>query len=368
MLGETDIEESELKEYLKGVLPNYMIPTALVKVDLMPLTANGKVDRKALSKIGFHRQNTKALRAPQDNIEQALLKMWSEILNVAEIDTRDNFFRMGGHSLKAIQVVTRVQQELHCDLSLVELFSNPTIEDLSKVIKSNFKSNQLSPLVKIQAGDSNKQPFFVIHHRNGDVISYVDMAKGLGKDQPVYGIRSLGMVEEVPPLVTIEEMAQYYISLIKQVQLVGPYMIGGWSMGGVIAYEVARQLSHIGEHTNLLVIFDTRAHFTGIPDEVVDDVTFWNYWALAHKWVPQLNLDFLATLNKTQQQDYISNVWKKAGDLPTTDTNLSDKDFLRMMGIIKSNQLAVWNYSPQQYNGKSYFVFAPKVNTAIAMI
>jgi amino acid adenylation domain-containing protein len=247
---------SELRQFLKAKLPEYMVPSAFVILEALPLTPNGKVDRRALPTPDT---NNKAMQAsfvpPLDIVEQKLAEIWAEVLKVYPVGVRDNFFDLGGHSLLAVQLMARIEQQFQKNLPLATLFQNSTIEQLATILRQPIDALNWSALVPIQPNGS-KRPFFCVPGAGGNTIYLYNLAHHLGKDQPFYGLQSLGLDGESKPHTLIEDMAAYYIEAIQSIQPSGPYLLGGHSFGGKVAFEMATQLHKRGYEVALVALLD----------------------------------------------------------------------------------------------------------------
>lgn len=258
---ESTITIVELRQFLKKHLPEYAIPSSFMLIDDLPITSNGKVNIKALQTIfSVNKQelNTQIKVDPRNPIEKAIAQIWIDILHLDKISIHDNFFDLGGDSLLAVRVIEQIQKQLNREIPLSALFLNPTVADLADSLKSQRKPLPWSPLVAIQPQGS-KQPFFCIHPIFGVVFPYYELAFHLGKDQPFYGLQPLGMDGKHTPLNRMEDMAAYYIEALRNIQPNGPYFIGGWSFGGLVAFEMAQQLVKAGNKVAQLIILDTYA-------------------------------------------------------------------------------------------------------------
>jgi amino acid adenylation domain-containing protein len=258
---------SVLREFLKGKLPEYMIPKAFAVLDSLPLTANGKVDLSAMAAATPYgsiaaldisaNKADKAYIAPRTLTELTLAKIWAEVLNLEPVGIDDNFFDLGGDSLLSVRLLEQIHQQFKRDLPLSALFLNPTIESLASSLSSSKDSLPWCPLVPIQIAGTNP-PFFCVHPIFGVVFPYYELAQHLGKNQPFYGLQPIGL-DGGTPLTRIEDMAAHYIEALRQVQPKGPYFLGGWSFGGLIAFEMAQQLEKSGEEVALLAVLDAAA-------------------------------------------------------------------------------------------------------------
>lgn len=251
-----ELSESELRSFLRQKLPEYMLPASFVVLESLPLTSSGKLNRLALPEPeGFNIQVKVDSARPETSVEKLLATIWLELLGVGEIGVRDNFFEMGGHSLLAVRLFAQIEKYFDKRLPLATLFQAPTIAQLAEIIQKDW-APRWSSLVPIQTGGS-KPPFFCVHALGGNVLEYYDLARHLGPDQPFYGFQSLGLDGRHAPQTRVEDMATHYIKEMREIQPAGPYFIGGRSMGGTIAFEMASQLEQLGEEVGLLALLDT---------------------------------------------------------------------------------------------------------------
>jgi thioesterase domain-containing protein len=239
-------------------LPEYMLPAAYVVLKALPLTVNGKVDRKALPAPDPVQSDT-AYVPPRTPTEQILADIWANVLGIGKVGVFDDFFALGGQSLLATQMVSRVKRALGVDLPLRALFEAPTIAALMLKM-GHADTGALAPassnLVPIRP-QGDLTPLFLIHPIGGEVQYAVDLARHLDANQPVYALAASGLAEGERPHTDIREMASVYLKAIRQVQANGPYLLAGWSLGGMIAYEVAHQLLTAGEAVRFVGMIDT---------------------------------------------------------------------------------------------------------------
>ena len=249
----------ELRDFVKEKLPDYMVPAAFVALERVPLTPNGKIDRKALPVPSLSvAEGSPASRAcpPRTPSEFELARIWEQVLGIKIASVRDHFFDLGGHSLLAAQMFAQIEKVFKARLPLATLYEAPAIEDIARILDKDASLSRWSSLVAIQPSGS-RPPFFCFHGDGGNVLIYRKLAQYLGSDQPIYGLQSQGLDGSSPLLNTVEEMAALYVREIRGVQPHGPYLLGGYCMGGTIAYEAAQQLQAAGEGVALLALFDT---------------------------------------------------------------------------------------------------------------
>jgi amino acid adenylation domain-containing protein len=255
--GHAPAGHTELYNFLKQRLPEYMVPSAFVTMQRLPLTVNGKVDRKALPKPDFTPVSGGASAAvPQDELQAKLIGIWQSVLGRKDLGIDDNFFEMGGYSILAARLMHRVGQAMGTTLPLALLFQAPTVAKMAAMLQRDGWSSHWSSLVAIQPSGS-KPPIFCVHGVGGNVLNLRPLSGRLGSDYPLYGLQAQGLDGQQPCLTSIEEMATHYIKEIRAVQPEGPYLLGGYSLGGVIAYEMAQQLTTNGEEVALVALLDT---------------------------------------------------------------------------------------------------------------
>jgi iturin family lipopeptide synthetase B len=255
---EPDVDR--VQEYLSKNLPGYMVPTYFIPLKTLPLTTNGKIDRGSLPEPspGADSKYT----APRDEIEKKIVEIWADVLCIEKnsiIGIDSNFFQLGGHSLIATIVISKIQKIFNTPLPLVELFTNPTIRALSEYIKSTAKENAAAAddtVVLLRKESPKAGHLFFIHDGSGEVEGYVEFCQNLTCNFNCWGIRARGIIETGPQNVTIGGIAENYILKIKQVQSHGPYNIAGWSMGGTIAFEIARQMELANEAIGFIALMD----------------------------------------------------------------------------------------------------------------
>jgi len=253
-----DAMADELRRFLEDKLPESMVPAVLVLLDTLPAMPNGKVDRLALPAPDRSRPELeKAFVAPRDDLELQLAHIWEEVLGVRPVGVRDNFFELGGHSLLAVRLFALIEKRLGRKLPLTAVFQGATVEHLAGLLRQKAGPGPQSSLVAMQQGGS-KWPLFLVHPAGGHVFPYTRLAQLLGADQPCYGLQAMGLEDTQEPHTRIEDMAAYYIQALQTVQPTGPYLLGGWSMGGVVAFEMAQQLHAQGQLVALLAMIDGR--------------------------------------------------------------------------------------------------------------
>ncbi len=257
-------EMSSIREALAMTVPDYLIPTRFILLDSLPLNENGKVDRQSLpAPADVPTIRTADFVSPRTDLERQVAAIWEKTLNMRPIGVKDNFFDLGGDSLMAAAMFAAVEELGKGRFPLSTLIEAPTVEELARRVREGAGRFTVS-LVPIQPAGT-RPPFFCVHSHHGDVLGYALLSRELGNDQPFYGLQSIGLSGEREPLMKIEEMAALYVREIRGVQPQGPYHIGGFCYGGVVALEIALQLNAMGEKTPLvMLIHNTPADFPGL--------------------------------------------------------------------------------------------------------
>ena len=238
----------------------------------------------------------------RDAVEKTLIQLWQDLLGVSPIDRTQDFFELGGHSLMAIRMFTRIEKIFGKRLPLATLFSYPTVARLADLLVRNDFAPSWSSLVKIRS-EGNRPPFFCIHSEGGNVLEYQKLAKYMDADQPFYGLQAKGLEGDCVVSLSVEEMAREYCKEIKKVQPNGPYYIGGYCLGGMVAYEMARQFEAEGEDVGVLVLISTST-----PQHLFREIP--NLTRLQSVWYKliervELEADNLSVLNTKEKLSYV---------------------------------------------------------------
>jgi amino acid adenylation domain-containing protein len=352
------VTSRELRAFLQSKLPDYLIPSAFVEIDILPLTLNGKVDRRALPAPEYIRQDASdSAVAPRNDVERQLVEIWERVLDIQPVGIRDNFFELGGHSLMAVRLFTEIEKAFGKSILLSTLFQAQTIEDLAVILRpeESVPPTAWKSLVEMQSGNPAKRPLFCIHAVWGNILFCRSFINYLETDRTVYGLQSKGLDGEHPPCTSIPEMATNYIKEIKSVQPQGPYLLSGFSLGGLIAFEIAQQLQAQGQEIELLALVDpTTPNLTSSePDAQTTTRT-----PLLTKTISHLKT--LLNLSPQQKVDY---VWQRlCWNLTLGNANLLYKAYLRyikrslselrLVNVYWANYLTQYTYMPKPYLGR----------------
>jgi thioesterase domain-containing protein/acyl carrier protein len=350
------VSVAELKRRLRERLPEYMVPESIVVLAEMPLTPSGKIDRKRLQGRSEARKLTEAdFTSPRDAFELQLVRIWESVLGIHPIGVTDDFFELGGHSLLAVNLMAKIRNLMGRELPLSSLFRGATIERLASLLRRDSASRPLSCLVELQASGS-KPPLFFVHPAGGNVLCYMDLASCLGSDQPFYGLQTAGFYGEQAPFTRIEDMASHYLEALRTIQPQGPYFLGGWSLGGFIAYEMAQQLVAQGQEVGQLLLLDTGTQT--VRKENIEEVEAYlakdDAVLLMDVFGERLPISRealardLESLQKDERTAYMLKKMIKANLLPP-DVDLAQAH--SSMEMYRANMRAGLKYVPQVYLG-----------------
>jgi len=242
----------ELRRWLRERLPEAMIPASFTMLEALPRTVSGKLDRRALP--APTRAGEELSVPPRDAIELRLTGLFAEVLGTGEVGVRDSFFDLGGHSLAAVRLASRVREVFGLALPVAALFEAPTVEALARLLREGGQS-AAGPLVPLRpSGD--REPLFLLPGGGGSVFAYLDLVRRLKAGRPVFGLQAPGLEAGEEPLRDVGELAELFLTEIRRVQPRGSWHLAGWSFGGLLAFEIARRLRTQGEEIAQLVLID----------------------------------------------------------------------------------------------------------------
>ena len=241
------------RETLISKLPSQLVPHDFNLFEKMPTTLNGKIDRKAL--LQYKTNKKIKYTEPRTEDEKIVATIWEESLKIEKIDIFSNFFEMGGHSIIAVAIMSKIERKTGKRLPLSALFKHSTIEEFAKLLNTEREiySDCLVPLKP----NGQKAPIFIVHGAGLNVLNFVNLSKYFDEDQPVYGIQGIGPKGYDEWFESIEDMAAHYIEAIIKINPKGPYALAGFSFGGIVAFEMTRQLKEQGKTVSITALLDS---------------------------------------------------------------------------------------------------------------
>ena len=358
---------AEIKNRISKELTDYMVPSYFNFIDKMPLLPNGKINRKELANYEIQKTNDekRLIVKPENHYEEILVNIWKKILGLEIISTEDNFFELGGHSILAAQMFNEFETAAGIKIPLAALFKYQTIKEIVQSIQSDSFKSGWTPLIEIKKGITNKK-IFLIHGAEGNVLLYRELAKYLDPGYSVFGLQARGLNGAGYVSETIEEMAIDYIEAIKKVQPAGPYNIGGYCMGGTIAYETAQQLILNGEKVDNLFLIETynacfnsgNAQPENHSSEMIENIKF--HFENVKKLSGSDKVKFIgqkAVVFKRRAFAKINSVTDALGIKHQDNPGTSGLTFK----VRDINDKAQMDYMPESYSGKT-ILLRPKVS------
>jgi amino acid adenylation domain-containing protein len=351
-----------VRERLAERLPEYMVPSAVVVLDELPLTDNGKVDRRSLPAPG----NTAGAgggREPRTKAERELCGLFADVLGVREVGIDDSFFDLGGHSLLATRLVSRIKSQLGTRVSIRTLFEAPTVAQLAAGLDAE-QGGEEAPAGSAGSHDAfdvllplrttgTAAPVFCVHPGGGLCWMYADLVRDIHRDHPVYGIQSRGLRGDEPLHGSLPEMAADYVARMREVQPHGPYRLLGWSVGGLLVQEMAVQLQRAGEEIGLLALLDAFPADPQHADTRVDADT---------RQVLLAMLDFAGADWRSIEDEELT-YDRAMAMLRRTDSTLADleeEQISALSAVLANNANVVYRHTPQVYRGNALLFVAER--------
>ena len=340
----TKLASETVRTWISSQLPHHMLPGSIMVLEAFPQLPNGKLDRAALPSPVAQQQASNSTFIARDRYELTLIQIWEKLLATSPISIQDDFFALGGHSLLAIRLMAQIERDLGQRLPITTLFQAPSIKHLAEVLRQGGHAHrQPTPLVPLQTQGTNP-PLFLVHPIGGSVTWYRELSYTLGTNQPCYALQAYGIDAGTEPLHAIPLMAQRYIEALRTVQPHGPYALAGWSFGGIVALEMARQLHHQAEtvmftglidsykpnqeqidETTLLQLFIRDLLGINLPISLPEDQSAWTQ-------------DTLEAALSQQPSQGIYAGWHK-------------EDLQRLYTVFRAHYHALHDYQAQPYHG-----------------
>ena len=248
----------ELRAYLEKKLPPYMIPSALVVLDAIPVSTSGKVDRRALpDPLDVRITPSTGYSPPRTRVEQRLAEIWATALGQSKVGIHDNFFELGGHSLMAVGLFSKIEAEFGKAIPLAALFRTQTVVEMAAMLEGSVDSSSQGPTLTLRTGKPDRPPLFLVHGLSGELLYWRPLVERLGNDRSVHGLKLPEKNGEARPFSDLEAMAAHHVEQMCAIQPDGPYHVAGYSFGATVALEIAQQLISKGKQVGLLGTIDS---------------------------------------------------------------------------------------------------------------
>ena len=336
----------QLRTFLAERLPKEQIPR-IIALERLPRREDGRIAEEDLPAPTQPRPIALGeCVAPRDAIEEQLAAIWSELLGVVPVGVNDRFSDLGGRSVLALSLMTRIEEQFGRKLPIVALYHEPTIAHLAEWLRRPSGSGEQTPLVPIRARGS-RRPLFCVHPAGGTVFCYVPLASYLGEDQPVYGVQAQGTDGQQAPHATVAEMAVSYAKAIRAEQPQGPYRVCGWSTGGIIAFEVAQRLREQGADVELLALFDA-----GMPAARGKAFDQEDVLQMLLMLFPGQSREELAALQQASPDEQLAYFQRCAELAQLLLAGAAGGHARHVYDVFQANVQAISEYQPQPWPGK----------------
>ncbi|WP_246112031.1 amino acid adenylation domain-containing protein [Streptomyces hawaiiensis] len=342
---------ADIKRMAAEVLPRYMVPAVVTVRDSFPLTSNGKVDRGALARLQDEEAEAEAITLPVTSEEELLLSVWSTFFDTPALSVLDNFFELGGDSLQAVRLMSVLRQETGAELPVSALFAAPTIRDLARELTRAHGSAPRSPLVPVRT-EGTAVPLVFIHPIGGDVLCYSELARKLGDGQPFYAVQAYSAQDDAASGAGLEEMAAAYAKAITRGVPGERFRLGGWSMGGLLAIETARELTALGRTVDWVAAVDIIETPTGLQRAALTESELLTWLGrdlaglTARPWQPEAAIASPADL------------FTSLGTQGILPGDLGLFDFREIYDRFARNARALYGYRPTAFPGPVHFLQA----------
>ncbi|EEP73198.1 non-ribosomal peptide synthetase [Micromonospora sp. ATCC 39149] len=347
LVGDPDtVDLADVRRRLRATLPEHLVPARWQWLPRMPLTPSGKRNDRALRELPLDLAEAPRV-APRDRHERIVAEIAAELLHLSAVGVHDNLFELGGTSLTAMRLVVMLEKRFGVAVPVSAFVATPTVAGVADLLRRGGADLTFDPLVPIRA-EGDRPPLFLVHPLGGNVLCYVPLARHLSADQPLYALQAAGVDAGTEPLRSVPELARAYLDAIRRVRPEGPYAIGGWSFGGVVAFEMARQLHETGaDQVDRLILLDPIARRSSDPVPVADDVLldwfFWELMRLGHDGPPARGVPAELTTPEAKL-DFIAG---RAGESGVLRPGSSRGSVRRLFEVFRANWEAIISYRPE---------------------
>ncbi|NME69788.1 non-ribosomal peptide synthetase [Flammeovirga aprica] len=349
-----ELDQNDVEDSLSSVLPEYMVPRFYLIIDEIPISINGKIDRKKLPAPNFSLNNEVEYISPSTEAEKTLAAIWEQVLKVEKVGLKDDFFNLGGSSILSMQLTHLVNRELKKSITIADLFRNSTLGAYAKVIEQEKETVVKSGLVSLNRAEG-KDNIYCIPGLLGDIHSFTYLAAELEGEVNVYSYKCYGLDNETEPISRIEKMAEVFIKDMKRVDPVGPYSLMGYSFGANVLYEMVLQLLANGDTVDKVLIVDNDQPIIGMPPLEDTKHLPYTYTSYITKYLFEVGRHFSIFI-KQEDLNALDDIEATEGKLNLAfDTILrygidlfeDVEDFSRYVNVSYQNFLSFYFYKPQ---------------------
>lgn len=331
-------EPAALRRYLATQLPDYLIPAAILVLESLPVTPNGKLDRKALPAPQFTPISSRAASTPQEEI---LVGLFAEVLGLERVGVEDNFFELGGHSLLTTRLIRRIHSVLGIDVAIRTLFEAPTVAQLTERLDGKTSIYSSAIMVPVQT-KGTRPPLFCLHPATGYSWFYARLVRQFGSQYPIYALQARGLDGAGPLAGSMQDMVEDYVNEIRKIQTTGPYHLIGYSLGGILAQAIAARLRSQAQSIALLAVLDAYPNDPQDAPPPPDPVEALWLFVEGDKDAPPLEDDFDAYLVKVVQH---------LRDRDSAFAIFNEKSFSDMINVLRNNVTLFRQFASPVFDG-----------------
>lgn len=349
--GDAAPSQEELRELLRGFLPDYMVPSVIVRLDSFPLNTSGKIDRRALPAPVIER-TAGSYVPPRDALELEVAHIWEEVLGVSPVGLHDGFFELGGHSLLVLRLMAEIERRYDRRLPMAAIFRGATVERFARMLREGYADEDSVHLIELGAGEGGSAaPVFFAHPAGSEVVCYMPFTGLIEGGRPVYALASPPPVDGRLPFDGFGERAAAYAGLIRETQPEGPYTVAGWCYGGSNAYAVAAELEKTGAEVSVIMM---DAHAPAVvpegdePDraDIVEAVAANLQWDYGDRLKP---VEELRGMTPDEHLDYLLGLARASDYLPP---DAGREQIADVLDLWVANLRLLWNFRPDAVKGR----------------
>ncbi|MEU9701159.1 amino acid adenylation domain-containing protein [Streptomyces sp. NPDC047981] len=349
--ADASLTAESLREHLRGTLPDYMVPAAIVRLETFPLNTSGKIDRRALPAPAVERDAASYV-APRDAVELEVAHIWEEVLGVSPIGLHDRFFDLGGHSLLVLRLMAEIEKRFGQQLPMAAIFQGATVDRFARMLREGYRAETGVHLVELGSGTGGGTPLFFAHPAGSEVVCYLPFAELVEPaGRPLYALACPPPVDGKLPFTDFGDRAAQFAELIRETQPEGPYTLAGWCYGGANAFAVASELEKDGAEVSVVMM---DAHAPAVvapgsepdPAEIVEAIAANLQWDYGDRLKP---LDELRTMSTEEHLDYLLDIARASGYVPPDAGREQIRD---VHTLWVANLRLMWNFRPAPVKGR----------------